>query len=306
MTTRYPRMAFIGPGRVGRSLAFAFKQAGVDVVGYVGRAGSSSPTDNLLDGIPPLQTTEALAKAEWIWLTVPDGQIKAVSDTLPWQPHHVAVHCSGATPLDALSSAGTGGAARGGFHPIQIFSQPTIAAHHLDGTSVGIEIDPNDNPHQASRLAALTDCANQLAVGVGMRPLAIKPGQRALYHAGAGFAASALVSVLAEALDLWASAGIEPAQALTALLPLARTSLLSFESAATGGALDAAVAGPVARGDLGVIESHLTAFDEQGIDPALYCTIALKQVALMARGDRLNAATLAAMEQRLTGSSVGH
>jgi hypothetical protein len=32
----------------------------------------------------------------------------------------------------------------------------------------------------------------------------------------------------------------------------------------------------------------------------------LKQVALMARGDRLNAVTLAAMEQRLTESSVGH
>ncbi|MGA1068791.1 MAG: DUF2520 domain-containing protein, partial [Burkholderiaceae bacterium] len=111
------------------------------------------------------------------------------------------------------------------------------------------------------------------------------------------------VSVLAEALDLWASAGIEPAQAISALLPLARTSLVSFESAATGGALDAAVAGPVARGDLGVIESHLTAFDKQGIDSALYRTIALKQVQLMARGDRLTAATLAAVEQRLARSS---
>jgi len=303
MTTRHPRMAFIGPGRVGRSLAFAFKQAGVDVVGYVARAGSSPPADNLLDGIPPLETADALAKAEWIWLTVPDGQIKTVCDTLPWQPHHVAVHCSGATTLDALSSAGKAGAARIGFHPIQIFSQPTIAAHHLAGTSVGIEINPNKNPHQTNRLAALTDCANQLAVELGMRPLAIQPGQRALYHAGAGFAASALVSVLAEALDLWASAGIEPTQAISALLPLARTSLVSFESAATGGALDAAVAGPVARGDIGVIESHLTAFDKQGIDSALYRTIALKQVQLMARGDRLTAATLAAVEQRLARSS---
>ena len=305
MTTRVPRMAFIGPGRVGRSLAFAFKRAGVDVIGFVGRAGSSPPADNLLDGIPPLKIAEVLAKADWIWLTVPDDQIKPVCDALAWQPHHVAVHCSGATPLDALSSAGTAGAARVGFHPIQIFSQPTIAAHHLDGTSVGIEIDPNEISHQASRLAALTDCANQLAVRLGMRPLTIKPGQRALYHAGAGFAASALVSVLAEALDLWASAGVEPAQALTALLPLARTSLLSFESAASGGGLDAAVAGPVARGDLSVIESHLAAFDKQGIDTALYRAIALKQVQLMARGDRLTDETLAAMVQRLTRSSVG-
>ncbi len=305
MTKRYPRMAFIGPGRVGRSLAFAFKQAGVEVVGYVSRAGSSPPADNLLDGIPPLQTADALAKAEWIWITVPDGQIKTVCDTLHWQPHHVAVHCSGATPLDALSSASAADAALVGFHPIQIFSQPTIAAYHLDGSSVGIEVDANENPQQASRLGALKDCANQLAVGLGMHPLAIKPGQRALYHAGAGFAASALVSVLAEALDLWASAGIEPTQALTALLPLARTSLLSFESAATGGTLDAAVAGPVARGDLGVIENHLTTFDKQGIDPALYCAIALKQVQVMARGDRLTAATLRAMQQRLKRSSIG-
>lgn len=304
MTAHYPRMAFIGPGRVGRGLAFAFKQAGVDVVGYAGRAGSTPPADNLLDGIPPLQMAEALAKAEWIWLTVPDDQIKPVCDALPWQPHHVAVHCSGATPLDALSSAGAAGAARVGFHPIQIFSQPIIAARHLEGTSVGIEINLNESPHHASRLSAVTDCANRLAVGVGMLPLAIEPGQRALYHAGAGFAASALVSVLAEALDLWASAGIPPAQALNALLPLARTSLLSFESAVSSGALDAAVAGPIARGDLGVIESHLSAFDKKSIDPALYCVIALKQVALMARGDRLTDETLAAMTQRLTRSSA--
>ena len=138
----HPRIAFIGAGRVGRSLACAFQRAGVPVVGYVARDQKSAPVDTagdgLLAGIPRLSLAEAALQADWLWLTVPDDHIAHVADTIAWRDHHVAVHCSGATELTAMRSAQNAGAALLGFHPLQIFSQPRIAVDTLPGSRVGI------------------------------------------------------------------------------------------------------------------------------------------------------------------------
>jgi predicted short-subunit dehydrogenase-like oxidoreductase (DUF2520 family) len=296
-----PKVAFVGPGRVGRSLAFAFRQAGIHVVGTVGRGGRLEAADSMLEGIPALSAAEAMSEADWIWLTVPDGQIRSVSETLAWAPHHVAVHCSGATELSAMASAQRAGAGCVGFHPIQIFSQPAVAVKNLRNASVGIEVAASPNsPSISAAASALKETAVALAERLGMRPLHIQSGQRALYHAGAGFAASALVSVMAEACELWRRAGIPTAEALTALMPLAQTSLETFGATGRTGHLSGAVAGPVARGDLDVIDAHLRAFAHAGIESALYRAVARKQVSLMVSGDALPADVTAAMEARLT------
>ena len=117
----HPRIAFIGAGRVGRSLACAFQRAGVPVVGYVARDQKSAPEDTagdgLLAGIPRLSLAEAALQADWLWLTVPDDHIAHVADTIAWRDHHVAVHCSGATELTAMRSAQNAGAALSVFTP---------------------------------------------------------------------------------------------------------------------------------------------------------------------------------------------
>ena len=106
--------------------------------------------------------------------------------------------------------------------------------------------------------------------------------------------------VLAEACELWRRAGIPTAEALTALMPLAQTSLETFGATGRTGHLSGAVAGPVARGDLDVIDAHLRAFAHAGIESALYRAVARKQVSLMVSGDALPADVTAAMEARLT------
>ena len=316
----HPRIAFIGAGRVGRSLACAFQRAGVPVVGYVARDQKSAPEDTagdgLLAGIPRLSLAEAALQADWLWLTVPDDHIAHVADTIAWRDHHVAVHCSGATELTAMRSAQNAGAALVGFHPLQIFSQPRIAVDTLPGSRVGIEIahapsaPAQRGAQEDTQTTPLQQQATALAQAIGLTPLFIRPGQRALYHAGAGYAASALISMLAEAANLWALAGIESEDMLDALLPLASKTIAAAEAAAATNATNAtrsapaaplghAIAGPVARADIGVIQRHLQALETHGLDVALYRSVAEKQVALLGQAGALTTTQLDAVKATL-------
>ena len=49
------------------------------------------------------------------------------------------VHCSGVTEVSALQSASAQGALAGGFHPMQTFGDPAVAARSLPGCTITIE-----------------------------------------------------------------------------------------------------------------------------------------------------------------------
>jgi predicted short-subunit dehydrogenase-like oxidoreductase (DUF2520 family) len=276
--------AFIGPGRVANTLAAAMRAAGETVAGYVANPNAAhpfQPAQSLgFQGLGPLDTA-ALKAVDWVWVTVADDRIDSVSRYIDWQPHQVALHCSGATELSHLHAHKASAAI--GFHPLQIFSQPAIALQLLAGSSVGIEVVAHQ-PHILETDA--WQLASQLASTVQLKPLRIASGQRALYHAGAGYAASALVSMLSEASHLWQQVGIDPEQAREALLPLSHGALQAMRH---NGLADA-VAGPIARGDAGVVRQHMHAL--QLIGPSatqLYQQVALRQLNLLATAERLSA-----------------
>lgn len=272
--------AFVGPGRLANTLAAAMRQAGHSVLGYVGNPQSARMFDAQqslgFQGLGPL-SADALSGADWVWMTVGDDDIAQAASQVHWQPHQVALHCSGATELSALAAQACRGVV--GFHPLQIFSQPAVALQHLPGSSVGIEVQATTQ-HAATLWAQV----HALASSLQLKPLAIASGQRALYHAGAGYAASALVSMLAEATELWREAGIDTHQALTALLPLSAGAIDSVEAKGLAGA----VAGPLARGDAGVVRQHLQALRTLGPDAALlYQQVAKRQLRLLTAAQQL-------------------
>src|SRR5437660_29536 len=78
-------VAIVGRGRVGSALARAFRGAGIEVEGPLGRG--------------------VLPRADVVLICVPDGQISGVAATIEAP---FLGHVSGATPLDALGAAGTG------------------------------------------------------------------------------------------------------------------------------------------------------------------------------------------------------
>src|SRR4051794_38613179 len=93
-------LAIVGRGRVGKALARAFADAGIDVEGPLGRG-------------------EAPA-ADVVLLCVPDGEIANAAASVSAR---MIGHVSGATPLDALRAAADDRQAFG-LHPLQTVAGP--------------------------------------------------------------------------------------------------------------------------------------------------------------------------------------
>jgi predicted short-subunit dehydrogenase-like oxidoreductase (DUF2520 family) len=277
-STSLRQLAFIGTGRLGQTLALAFADAGEAVVAVASRGASAGLLAARLPGCQVLSAAEAVQAAELVFLTVPDDAIAALALALPWRAGQAVVHCSGATEVTVLAAAAQAGAWVGGFHPLQIFSDPARAAGLLAGSAVAIEAA---EPLQAR----LQELARLLA----MKPLQLPVGARAAYHGAASFAGSYLLSMLDEAVQVWAAVGIPAEQALQALLPLAQGTL---QAAGTRG-LAGALAGPISRGDVGVVATHLQAFDRLGgAHGEFYRQLSLRQLDLARLTGRIDEAVL--------------
>ncbi|MEJ6006303.1 DUF2520 domain-containing protein [Paucibacter sp. AS339] len=271
-------IAFIGAGRLGRTLARAWAARGEPVVAVASRSPESAlELAAQLPGCQALTPAQAVQQADWVFLTVADDAIAPLAESLPWRPGQVALHCSGATELTALAAASRAGAQVAGFHPLQIFSDPARAEQLLAGSSVAIELGAPD--------AALQQRLQDLALVLGMKPLQLPPGSRAAYHAAASFSASFLLSMLDEAAQLWARVGLPENAALPALLPLARGTL----DAAAARGLAGALSGPISRGDQGVVAAHLRALDGLGdAHGEFYRELARRQLSLARLSGRLD------------------
>lgn len=262
------RHAVIGFGRLARALVPALRAAGETVV--VGRRAPGDGETGIAD---------AVAQADWVWLTVPDDHIAATAAALPWRAGQLALHCSGATPLAALAPAPVAA----GFHPLKLLAGDA----GLAGVHVGIEADAAHRP-----------ALHALAQRLGLVPLALpspmSPQARAGYHAAANLAASGVLAVLAEAQSLWTAAGLA-GDSLPALLPLTRGAL---DTAAARG-LAGAVSGPIARGDAGVLDRHLQALAAAGLEADLLLALGRRQLALAEAAGRLDVAQVTVLRDLL-------
>ena len=269
-------IAFIGIGRVGQTLAQAFSNASWPVTVLAGRDTESA--SHLAKLLPQCRAAsmEDAARCDLVFLTVPDDVIAEVVAELQWRAGQMVVHCSGSTEISVLDKAAAQGALVGCFHPLQIFSDPEVALSHLRGSSVAIE-GPVD----------LVNELRGIAVSLGLRVLQIPPGGRALYHAGASYAASLMLPLLHEAVQLWLHLGISEDDALAALLPLVRGTFKTVEAKG----LAQALSGPVSRDDMHVVRRHIAALSTLGPSHlALYSELTRRQLPLALESKRLDSA----------------
>ena len=271
-------IAFIGAGRLATTLAIALSRAGAHVAAVASRDPAHASTlARRIEGCSAASFDQA-ARADLVFITVSDDAIGPVAASLAWRAGQRVVHCSGATEVSVLAPASNAGAMIGGFHPLQTFADPERALTLLAETTAAIEGPP-----------ALEAELHDLATRLGMRTITLPPGMRARYHGGASFAASFLLSMLDEAAAVWKSFGIDEADAMRALLPLARGNL----DAAMNKGIAGSLAGPISRGDTGVIERHLQALDALGAPHGnLYREMSLRQLELARRTGRLDASQI--------------
>jgi predicted short-subunit dehydrogenase-like oxidoreductase (DUF2520 family) len=287
------RIGFIGAGRVAQTLAQAFDREKLHVVAVHSRNPDAA---RLVQAA--VASVEVMNKAQQVvdhcdlvFLTVSDDAIAPVCRSLQWRAGHRVVHCSGATELAALVHARVAGVATGGFHPMQMFANPTVALAGLRGCTVGIEAEP-----------ALRAELEALARRIGCVPLALPAGVRPLYHASAYYVGPFLIALLQEGAMLWQSFGATEADAMRAMVPL----LQGTVSAVLDGGLAHGMGGCVARGDIGTIRRHIDALDQRSAAAgALYRELTLRNIPLGIQRGTLSAARGAEIEQLIRQRAAG-
>ena len=244
------RFALVGAGRLGTALALALTEAGATLTAFASGSEASRRRGSALLGVTATVSLEHLVVAavttrvDLLLLAVPDASLPAVATEVgavltaaraassegesAAVGRLVVAHTSGATSLEILAPCRQAGASTLGFHPLQTFSDPVSGVARLRGCTVAVTAaDP-----QAAALADL------VAGAVGAEPFALADEDRVLYHAAAVVAGNYLVTLASVAEDLFARAGLPPARALPALLPLMQGALDNMQCSGHGGGAD--------------------------------------------------------------------
>jgi predicted short-subunit dehydrogenase-like oxidoreductase (DUF2520 family) len=304
--TRTTPTAVIGAGRLARALLPLLGPAGHPVVAVASRriAAARSAARSSPGAIACARPAEAADRARLVLLAVPDAAIAGVARDLArngardWRGRTV-LHHAGALGLEPLAALAKAGAAVGVLHPLQCLAGSRVRLELLRGARARVEGD-------ARGLAAATRLARRL----GLVPLRLHAGDagdaRAAYHAAASVVSNDLVALLDLGVALLARAGIGPRQAIAALLPLAHGTLTQ----AAGEGPGAALTGPVVRGDLATLRSHLAALarvDRDAVEIHRLLSVRLARVAAR-RGGRASPRRIAALRpagaRRRTSSSL--
>ena len=287
------RIGFIGAGRLGKALAWSFAGRGLRVVAV------ASPTRTSAEALVAriagcvVATQQGTVDAcDLVFVTTPDAAIASTVAQANWRPGIAVVHCSGVTEVAALDKAARDGAMTGGFHPLQTFGDPAAAVRSLPGCTITIEAPEALN-------SVLVCLARRLECRVNRLP----PGMRGRYHAAAGYTSQFINALFSEASKIWQSWGATEEEAVRALLPMARGTLASIESAGIAGGMP----GPVSRGDLESVAKHLAALKGLGVDTlGLYRQLCERTVPLAVERGAIDAPLAVQFRELLQVAGRGH
>jgi predicted short-subunit dehydrogenase-like oxidoreductase (DUF2520 family) len=240
------RVGVIGAGRVGTALAVALSRAGHRITGASAVSDASRErVRRYLSGTPVIQPADVAEAADLVLLTVPDdallGLVRGLVATEAPLMGRMLMHASGRHGLAVLEPAVQQGALPLALHPVMTFTGRADDADRLAGICFGVTAP-----------AVLRPAAEVLVMEMGGEPVFIAEADRDLYHAALAGAANHLVTQVVQAEDLLAKAGVgQPARMLGPLLSAALDNALRLG--------DAALTGPVARGDADTVAGHVVA-----------------------------------------------
>lgn len=238
------RIGVVGAGRVGAVLAAALRAAGHEIVSAAGESDASRDRmAALLPGVPGAKPTDVARSCDLLLLTVPDDMLENVVTTLVGagaiREGQFVCHTSGRHGLAVLDAATSIGARPLAMHPAMTFTGTEVDLDRLRGCVFGVTAEPSSRSLAASLVADL-----------GGIPMWVAEDKRTLYHAGLAHGANHLVTLVSQAMELLAASGAEdPAATLRPLLSAA------LDNALNSG--DAALTGPIVRGDVNTVRAHL-------------------------------------------------
>jgi predicted short-subunit dehydrogenase-like oxidoreductase (DUF2520 family) len=264
------KVGVISAGRVGTALGVALERAEHVVVACSAISHASRQrAQRRLPDTPVLSPPEVAATAELLLLAVPDselaGLVSGLAATVAVRPGTIVVHTAGASGIGILEPLAQHGCIPLAIHPAMTFTGSDDDISRLPDTCFGITAA--DEVGYA--------IGQSLVLEMGGEPFRVREDARVLYHAALAHAGNHIVAVLADALDALRAAlrGTEllgqqfvddqpGGLAERVIGPLARAAL---ENTLQRG--QAALTGPVARGDAAAVAAHLAALS--AVDPEL-------------------------------------
>lgn len=274
------KVGIVSAGRVGTALGVALERAEHVVV-----ACSAISTASRRLAARRLPDTEILPvpdvadRAELLLLTVPDaelpGLVRGLAATGAVRRGTIVVHTSGANGVAILGPLTEQGCVPLAIHPAMTFTGADEDVARLADSCFGVTA--------ADEIGYAI--AQSLVLEIGGEPFGVREAARPLYHAALAHASNHVVTVVADALDALRAAlsghellGQElvvdaPGGLAERIVgPLARAAL---ENTLQRG--QAALTGPVARGDAAAVAGHLVALHD--VNPELaqaYCANSLR------------------------------
>jgi predicted short-subunit dehydrogenase-like oxidoreductase (DUF2520 family) len=261
-----PRIAIVGPGKLGTALVLSLAEAGYKVDEIVARSGAKPAVRQIAAkvGARLSNMRHPTLRAELVWLCVPDGIIapcaKSLANSTGWKGK-IVFHASGAFSSRELETLRKKGAAVASVHPLMTFVRKVRPS--LDGVSFAMEGDP----------AALR-MAQRIVLDLGGEPFLIDARHKPAYHAWGAFTSPLLVAFLLAGEQVALLAGLKRQEARKRMQPIIRQTLANYFEHGPAQAFS----GPIIRGDVATIQKHLRSLKR--VREAKQVYIALARAAL--------------------------
>jgi predicted short-subunit dehydrogenase-like oxidoreductase (DUF2520 family) len=241
-----PRIAIVGPGRLGSALALQLKRAGYGIAEIISRNTRTSGrrARSLSRRVHAAWLGKnPILEADLIWFCVPDREIgkaaRQLAKATDWKGK-IAFHSSGALASDELRVLRRHGAAVASVHPLMTFVR--AAAPSLEGVPFAIEGDSS-----AVRLARI------LVRDLGGEPFTISKSRKSVYHAWGGFTSPLLIALLVTGEKVARAAGLSAVDARRKMLPIVQQTLANYAKVGPARAFS----GPIVRGDTQIVRRHV-------------------------------------------------
>ncbi len=270
-----PRIAIVGPGRLGSVLALELQRAEYRISAIVsGNSAASRRKGQALARRVHARWSapDTLFDADLVWFCVPDREIALVARRLgklvEWKGR-IALHSSGALASDELRALRRRGAAVASVHPLMTFVRGSMPS--LRGVPVGLEGDP----------AALR-VARRIVRDLGAETFSISKNRKLAYHAWGAFTSPLLIALLVTGEKVARAAGLSSAEARRKMMPIVRQTLANYAKLGPAEAFS----GPIVRGDAQVVRQHLSELKKIPGAREVYAALARAALRYLPAGNR--------------------
>lgn len=244
------KIAVIGAGKLAYSLSSALVKSGYNVQSIVSRKLNSAKSLANKFSIP--HHSNSLKKipedVNIFLLTVPDGEIKKVADSLSKLKRDlsncICIHFSGVENIHVLNSLKKKGCAIGSLHIIRPFPSKNI----VDIKNSPASIEAED---ERAKIFLV-----QLCRKLKLKPHIIASDKKVFHHLAAVHSSNFLVGNLFNAFDLISSKNNLPKNILRQTTQSALNNVFKLSPAK-------ALSGPIDRGDIYTIRKHLDALEAE-------------------------------------------